>query len=386
MTRFILAVAALSFGATVLAQTPAAPPAPPAPTAPSPSAQFWAISETRIASVPARIAFPRRAGVVSARRYQEFSHEGEGIDNAIQYQSDDRAVYATVYVYYPGLPHAGLAAFATDHGLRSEPQFSVAGSEMRVVDAGGRPGVAIRADYSRYRDNNVSSAAWIKAGRWIVKLRVSGAETRRADVMAAMDALLRDIEFGAANPPYPAAPLTIRDCPAGSGDAPARIMPEPPAVELAAQGLLATFDGGGIAANDESNRQANLPSRLPERFCRTVLTTRSRSVPILRAEPGEALSIDGRTMLIVSLSDSGTLFELVKADNLGGYVLLYHEVGRTTVLVRYDGVPSDAQIVEILDTPNHPATRMMVPVELRPNRGPSMYLPNPRESARQPQT
>jgi hypothetical protein len=377
---WLAAAAALTLcGSAALAQTPPpgpapAPPAPPAAPARS-SADFWAISDTRIASVPARIAFPRRAGAVEAYRHQEFSHEGEGIDNAVQYRSADGAVYATVYVYYPGLAHSGLAAFATDLGLRATPQFAVTGGEMRVVDAGGRTGVAIRADYSRYRGDETSSAAWIKTGRWIIKFRVSGPEARRAEVMAAMDALLRDVQFGVANPPYPAAPLTISDCPAGSGTATARILPEPPAAELAAQGMLATFDGGGLIARDAQNRQSFLPSRLPERFCRTVLTTRGGTRTILRAEPGEARSIDGRTMLIIAISDSGRLLELVKADNLGGHVLLHHEIGRTTVLVRYDGVPSNAQIVDMLDRPNHPAMRVVVPVDLRPDTGPRIHLP-----------
>jgi hypothetical protein len=392
MTRPVLAfAAALALCApAALAQSPAQSPAqPPAPA--RSSTDFWVVSDTRIASVPARIAFPRRAGVVEAQRHLEFTHQGEGLDNAVQYRSADQAVYATVYVYYPGLAHAGLAAFATDHGLRTQPQFAATGGEMRVVDAGGRTRVAIRADYSRYRGDQASSAAWIKAGRWIVKFRVSGPEARRAEVMAAMDALLRDVQFGVANPPYPAAPLAIADCPAGSGTATARILPDPPHAELAAQGLLATFDGGGIPATEDGPdgqaRRRDLPSRLPERFCRTLITTPDGPVPILRAEPGEARSIDGRTMLIISVSDTGEAFELVKADNLGGHVLLHHEIGRTTVLVRYDGVPSDAQITEMLNTRNHPATRVLVPVDLRPNEGPRMYLPGPpRSSAPAPQS
>lgn len=378
MIRMLLAIgAALSLGTAAVAQAPAAPaPAQPATPA-SPSAQFWAVSDSQIASIPARIAFPLRAGLVSARRHQEFSHEGEGIDNAIQYNSDDRAIYATVYVYYPGLPHAGLAAFATDHVLRTHPELGGQGGEMRVVDAGGRTGVAIRADYSQYRGDNSSSAAWIKTGRWLIKFRVSGPTSRRADVFAAMDALLRDVQFGAVNRPYPAAPVAVTDCPAGTGATPARMLPDVPAAEVAAHGFLATFDGGGIEGRDESDggRPTILPSRVPERMCRTLITVNDGQVPVLHGEPGERRSVDGRTMLVVTLGDSGTMFELIKADNLGGYVLLHHEVGRTTVLVRFDGVPSDAQIAEMLTTAEHPATRILVPVDLRPNRGPRMYLP-----------
>lgn len=386
MIRGLLAFIAFWLGAAAAGQTP--PPAPsPAPAPPSPSAQFWVVSDTQVASVPARIAFPLQAGVVTVRRHQEFSHEGQGIDNALQYQSEDRAVFATVYAYLPGLAHSGLAAFATDHGIRTESP-AVRGGELRIADAGGRTGVALRAEYSGFRGDLVSSAAWIKTGRWIVKFRVSGPAARRADVIAAMDALLRDLQFGAANRPYPAAPVAIADCPPRTDSAPAGLLPQVAQAELAAHGFLATLDGGGIeGTDDDSGEPVILPSRVPERMCRTVVTVGDVRVPILHGEPGESRSVDGRTMLIVSLSDSGAAFELVKADNLGGHVLLHHEIGRTTMLARFDGVPSDAQIVEMMTTPNHPATRITVPVEFRPGTGPRMYLPpTPPENARQPQT
>jgi len=381
MIRSMFCLAAALFIGTAAAAQPAAP------TPPRPSPDLWAISETRIASIPARIAFPIRAGELTAQRHLEFSNQGEGIDNGIQYRSADGAIIGTVYVYYPGLPHAGLAAFATDNAIHVNSQSAVRAGPARIVAAGGVEGVAIRTDYSGYRGDNASIAAFVKAGRWIVKFRVTGPTARRGDIEAAVEALLRGVEFGRANPPLAAAQLRIEDCPADAGRDAATVLPDPPAVELAAQGFLATLDGGGIEATDESGSPIILPSRLPQEFCRATLATRQAGqVPLLRALPGEARSVDGRTVLIASLSDSGMALEVVHAPNLGGYLLLWHEVGGTTILGRFSGVPSDAQMAEIIDNPQSAVARPRVPVRLRPNRGPEMYLPGVPPEAAQPRT
>ena len=216
MNRLSIGIVALLLAPAPLAAQPAQPQQPAAPTpapatpAPAPGSEQWLIGDTRIASVPARIVFPRNAGVLDAYNPMEFSHEGEGIDNAIQYRSADRAIIGTVYIYYPGLPHSGLSAFATEEVMRQMSQTPLTGGEMRIVAAGGVEGVAIRADYAGFMEGMASSAAFIKTGRWIIKLRVSGPEARRAEVDAAMAALLAGITFGRANPPRRATVLTDR--------------------------------------------------------------------------------------------------------------------------------------------------------------------------------
>lgn len=369
--KFILAALALAFGAPQVSAQ-----AKPETSAPAPQAeQFWAISGTRAALVPARIAFPLRIGTLEAYRTQEFSHEGEGVDNAIQYRSSDEQVFVTVYVYYPGLPHAGLAAFATDNFIRASEPATRISTPMRLVNAGGVEGAAIRIDYANYR-GMASSAAFLKAGRWIVKFRASGPEARRAEVEGALAALLRDVQFGAANPSMAPHPLTVADCPAGAGQTQAHMLPDPPGAELAAHGLLATFDGGGNAATDQgSHARRDLPPRIPDRLCLSHIRIGERDLPLLRGEAGEALSVDGRTRVLLPLNDAGVALEVVHAANLHRYLVLYHEIGATSLLGGYDGVPSDSQLAEILAGGGSEANRIRVPVRFRPNQGPEMALP-----------
>lgn len=356
------------------------------PRQPAEQSERWMVSDQRILLVPARIAFPRSAGVLTANRHVEFSHQGEAVDNGIQYRSPDGAIIGTVYIYYPGLPHGGIAAFATDQAIRHSSSSVVSGGATRITSAGGIEGTAIRADYENYRDGMASSAAFVKAGRWIVKFRVTGPEARRAEVQSAMQALLNGVEFGRASQPRPAAPIAVGDCPSGSGERRANLLADPAAGEIAAHAFLATFDGAGIEATDESGARNDLPARVPADFCLSSrVDTRGGAVPILRAADGPPLSVEGRTVLVAVLSDSGILLEVVHAENLGRYVLLFHEVGRTTLLGGFDGVPSDAQISEIIDNPASDAARPRVPVVFRPGEGPRIYLPSqPNEEASQP--
>jgi len=363
----------LLIGITLIAsaQTVAAP-APGAPAAP----QDWLVGDTRVASVAARIAFPRRPGTLTATRTQEFSHPGEHIDSAIQYASADNQVFATVYVYYPGLPHAGLAAFVTDYTIRTNEPATRIVTPMRLVAAGGLPDAAIRIDYDHYRGNLATSAAFIKAGRWIIKFRVSGPEGRRAEVEDAMAALLQQVEFGVQNPVMAPHPVTVDPCPPGRGAAAARALPDPAGAEIAAPAFLATFDGGGTLATERSGgARRDLPPRVPDRLCLDSLRVGDHRFGLLRGEAGEPISVDGRTMLVVMIADNGTALEVVHARNLHRYIALYHELGATNLMGGYDGVPSDAQLAEILGGGANEANRIRVPVRFRPDRGPEMFLP-----------
>jgi hypothetical protein len=335
----------------------------------------WQVSDDEIRLVSGNIAFPRRAGVTSANRTSEFSRQGEGLDNGLQYQSSDEAVFATVYAYYPGLAHSGLSAVATDQALRSNSNTELTGGDARVVAAGGIEGAAIRRDYGRYRGNLASSAAFIKVDRWLVKLRVSGPAERQAEVFAAMDALLAGVRFSVPAQVRPAAPIAVADCPRGSGNGTARLLPDPVGAEMAAHVFLGTFDGGGPAATENGARR-DLPSRVPAEMC---MSRRARignsTVPILRTTSPAELGIAGQTRLVAFLNDAGGMIEIVYAENLRRHWMLRHGMGETAFLGSYDGVPSDDQILAILSNRNPDESRVRAVVRMTPDGRTQMHLP-----------
>jgi hypothetical protein len=308
---------------------------------------------------------------------RDFSNPESGIDSSLHYRSADNQVTGTVYVYLPGLAHPGLAAYATEQGLRANSNTPVRLVRSGLVRAGNVDNAAVRADYENYRGGYSSSAAFIHTGRWMIKIRVSAPDGRRAEVDAAMEALLGGIRFGRQNPPGAASPIAVADCPAGAGRQDARPLPDPAGAEIAAHAMLATFDGAGILGTDEAGRRADLPSRVPPELCLSSrIGVGQGQVPILRAADGPPISVDGRTRLVALISDSGTWLEVVHAANLGRYLMLFHQVGSTSLLGGYDGVPSDRQIADLLSNPQSEAGRVRVPVTFRPDGRTEMHLPD----------
>ena len=338
-----LALVALPVSAAPAPQPPSPPQRQQLPEAP---ASIWRPAEDHVTFIAANFDVPRAAGAVRFTRSFEFSHPGQGIDSGLQFESPDRQVFATIYVYYPGLPHAGLTAFATDWIIHSQSQ-NLRELGMRVVAAGGHDGVAIRGDYAGFRDGLASSASFVKIGRWIVKLRVSGPEARRPEVEATMAALLDGLRFNGPMQPRPATPLDLVDCP-DAPVAPAHQLPESQA-QVMEDGLTAIMDGAGEEAVDPKGHHLDpLPPRLGLHWCRPVILRIGNSSPhLLRAAGSGGSGFGGRTVMVTPVNDAGTTFEQVETNN-HHFVLLYHIIGTTAVLGTYDGPLADAQMADII--------------------------------------
>lgn len=355
---------------------------------PEAAAGLWTRADGRIRFATARISLPLRAGAAQFRRTAEFSHRGEGLDSGLQYWTDDRQVFATVYVYYPGLAHAGLSAFATDNAIQVQSGRNLRALGSRLVAAGGRDGMAIRMDYAGFRDGMASSAAFIKAGRWIVKLRVSGPEARRADVEAAMTALLDGLRFEGEIVPRAPVPLEIADCPAPAAARAARLRSSNN--DALPELLIGSFDAAGNEARHEQDgRMEVLPPRFGAHWC---LSTRARIgdsvVPILRADPGHPAeaAVDGRSVLAAILSDSGTVIEVVEALTPRRFIMLYHQIGAVSLLGAYDSPPSDEQIADIISGADRDGQRIRANIRLRANGNSEMEIPPPDTPAATPQS
>lgn len=360
-----------------LAMVPAAAVAKPAPSAANAQQNtLWVQSGESILLKKAGIALPSKPGGLSISGTKEFSHEGEGVDAAVQYSSPDEQVYATAYLFYPGLAHTGLAAWATDNAIRTGSPSPVGGGEMRIANAAGVRNGAVRADYSNYRNGQASSAAFFKAGHWVVKLRVSGPEARKQDVESAMAALLDGIQVPKATTVYPASPLSIAPCPNGEGSSGARMLADLAAGEKLAEAFLGTFDGAGIEAKVDGTPETTvLPSRVPPAFCRSDrVVVGDAQIPVLRSVDAAPEAVDGRTRLIVILSDSGSMLELVHLPSFNRYVLLHHDIGGTAILSGWDGVPSDAQIAGWFSGADKEATRTRAIVRHSPGKADSIEI------------
>ncbi|HEX8513428.1 MAG TPA: hypothetical protein VF688_10025 [Allosphingosinicella sp.] len=339
---------------------------------PAPASDFWTVSEQRLIFRPAQLSVPRSAAGVEYFETSEFSRKGEGLDTAIKYRSADQKIFATLYVYYPSFAHTGVQAIATDQAIRGgtrSPGIRALGTG--VAPAGGKPGVAVTADYDNYLGENYTKAAFLKAGRWMLKLRVTGPESRSAEVGTVMKALLDGLRFEGEAQPRPATPIAAGQCAStdrpdaavttGGGDATAIAMSDAdgaPAVKAAR--------GGGKA----------FPARVGRDWCRTLLQVGTQRTAVLQAtgKGGPARGLDGDSALLVLYSDSGGVLEVVRLAKERKYILLHHDIGEVKVLDSYDAMPSLAQIGRLFTDP----TGIRVRIRLKPDGTSEVQLPGAR--------
>ncbi|HET9638853.1 MAG TPA: hypothetical protein VFP12_06570 [Allosphingosinicella sp.] len=338
--KVLLAAILIGTALPAFAQDPA-----PAPAAPAPADEYWKVSGERLSFAPAKLSVPRRVAGAEYFETREFSHEGEGVDTAVKYRSADQKVVATLYVYYPSLAHSGVQAIATDQAIRasSKPQ-TVRALGTAVASAAGKPGVAVTADYDHYLGGLASKAAFIKAGRWMLKLRVSGPEARSAEVASVMTALLDGLRFEGEVQPHSAQPISAGEC--ATTDRPdAKAVTDGDGAE--ADATLATLDAAGQpAAGASSGKRKPLPARIGRDWCRTSLQVGDNRVTVLQStgKGGPRGGLVGDSALLVLIGDAGGVIEVVRLAKEKKYLLVHHAIAEAEVLGRYDGFPSLAQI------------------------------------------
>lgn len=356
--RFMMLVAALAtgIGSPVMAAEPA------------PANAFWQVSNERLSFKPAQLSVPRRAAGAEYFETTEFSHNGEGVDTAIKYRSADQSILATLYVYYPSFSHAGVQSIATDQAIRGNarsPQIRALGSG--VAAAAGKPGLALTADYENYLGDNYSKAAFVKADRWMLKVRVTGPETRKSEVDAVMKALLDGLRFEGKVQPLAAAPIAAGQC--KPGDRPAATIVAGGGGEAASVGIL---DAAGQRADNARPGDNRLYlGRVGRNWCQTLLQVGDRKTAVLEAT-GKAGSEDSSALLFL-YSDSGGVLEVVRLAKERKYVLLHHDIAEVKVLESYDRLPSRAQIARLFS--GTAPTNIRARVRLKPDAAAQIELP-----------
>lgn len=96
----------------------------------APAAPLWTVAADRHELVPARTSLLRTAGTLTVA--QASDSRPDGGDSNLLYRSEDGDIIATAYLYYPGLAHSGLSAYATDRGIRANSRSPVEGSAPRM--------------------------------------------------------------------------------------------------------------------------------------------------------------------------------------------------------------------------------------------------------------
>jgi hypothetical protein len=334
---------------------------------------LWTRADGRLRFVAGRISVPDRAAALTLTRATGSANYPAGLDNAALYESADGQVRATVYIYAPNLAHAGLGAYATDTFMRAHPRLSPRRLGSRLTGAGGQDGAAIRIDYANYLGDHASIAAFLKVDRWIVKLRVTGPEARRAEVEAAMTAFLDGIRLENGQRARPPEPLDPRACPAAASRA-AALLPST-TEDTAEEGMIGTVEHDGQAR--ESDGAGLLTPRFGTAWCLSRMASSGEvRLPILRSlMPGDGRR--QRSVLVVLLSDSGRMLEVVDTRRRGRFVVFIHRIGRSELRGAYDGIPTDDQILEILTGNDRPRSPVRAIVERVANGNATVTINRP---------
>lgn len=301
--------AALAFAAPVVAQA-------------ADEKEAWTATGDALRADAAGIALPQTVAGLSLSKSGEVSNGGEGIDNYAQYLSEDGAIQATLYVYLPSYADASLAAYMTDRAIMERFGSRTRRTAYAPASVADEAQGAIRAVYDDAAEGALTTAAgFVHAGRWIVKLRITGPTERRTEVLAGLDGMLKGLRFDQPGSIHATVPARFSACPSDDA-ADAR---------LTVQTAVAPTD---IA----------LPREGREPLCvRGQVRTAQGSYEMLQ-QPGVR-----NGAVIVPLDDAGTLLAFDPATTGKGYQLSIHSVGQTDLYGVYDKVPSPAQIAKILD-------------------------------------
>ncbi|MBV2147141.1 hypothetical protein KRZ98_02405 [Sphingobium sp. AS12] len=287
-------------------------------------AEAWTPTETAIRATTAGISLPQTIASLSLTKSGEASNGGRAVDNYAQYLSEDGAIQATLYVYLPTYADASLAAYMTDKAIMERFGSRTRRTAYASAPVAGKADSAIRAVYDDAADGALTTAAgFVHAGRWIVKIRVTGPTERRADVLAGLDGMLAGLALDDPASLHTTGPARFDSCPAADTH----------------EARLTKDDAATAAPQD-----VRIPREGKDALCvRGTVTTADGRYDMLQ----QAGRSDGA--IIVPVDDSGTVLAFDPAAQGKGYKLSIHMVGQTDLYGVYDRVPSPRQIAAILD-------------------------------------
>ncbi|MEN2791731.1 hypothetical protein ABC974_19020 [Sphingomonas oligophenolica] len=323
----------------------------------SPDDGAWKVKGDFAMVTTGGIAVPVKAGSVSLSQTGEASQKGKGVDNIAQYESEDRKVFATIYIFYATYADTALATWATDRAIHERFGPNLILVSDTIVAAGGVPQAATRRLYDKAElepgKPMVTAAGFVRAGRWMIAVRVSGPAGRRPEVEGAFDALLSGMRFDGKDRPMPAAPLKLAaTCPA-SDEKPARFLGDKASGSNA---LFSSLTGGSITVKDVAKgtvTEQAPPLAFPHNGTSTLCIRGKIAAGGAQWDVLAPASADDGQIALVLLDDAGGTVAvepllLLDKDMGKGFVVKRYGIGVVDVLGSFDKMPNLAQLGAIV--------------------------------------
>jgi hypothetical protein len=263
----------------------------------------------------------------------------EGVDDVAQYASADQALSGTIFIYFPTLPDTGLTFLATDETIRRRFGPATKIADDRLVSVAGVANAGRRIVYSGASDGlRATDAMFIRAGSWILVLRVSGPASRAGEVAAALDAMAAGLSF-AKDPPLPAHVIQTEPCPdAGRPDAG---LAKPTGSEALASALIVA--AGGFQ-DEQRKALPDMFGRVPNRLCLARSGTHGTAVVLTYRTVGKPSGLFAPRLFNL-VGDAGIIIEVTAAPKSPErLVALRNAIGRATAYGVFLGEPNLAQL------------------------------------------
>jgi hypothetical protein len=338
MRRTLIAAIAMSGCAAAIAQQ-------------APDAGAWVVRGDRATVTVSGISLPIKAGSTSLVRTMEASQKGKGLDNVAQYQSADSAVQATVYIFYSTYADTALATWATDRAIRQRygPDVTLVSDAVSAV--AGVKDAATRRIYDKAMltvgQPVVTAASFIRAGSWLVGLRVTGPADRRDEVESALDAFLSGAQFGK-ELPMRSMPLRIAPPCAPGPEKPAKYLS---AKNAAGMAFFSSLIGGSMALADKDTdtiEKEPQPLAFPGNGASPLCVRGTIVSGEVRNDILQPANNDDGQIMLVPIDDAGGILAIEPALLGDGFVVKRYGIASTEVMGSFKTVPSVEQIGAIL--------------------------------------
>ncbi|WP_070151290.1 hypothetical protein [Sphingobium phenoxybenzoativorans] len=296
----------------------------------------WRVDADSLRVTAAGIAIPQSAGNLSLIKSGEISDQGAGLDNYAQFASADGVVQATAYIYMPSYADAAISSYMTDKAIHERFGPDTRRTAFDVTSAGQHSNTAIRSVYSGADGQLVTEAAFIHAGRWMIKLRVTGPTERMQDVNSGMNSLLAGLRFEGDASPRPAMARQIASCPMADGP------------------------GAHVVADRSSGAAGMTDLPFPRDGEDNVCVRGTVQVGDASYDMLQAVGSGDASPVLIPLDDAGKIMRFDRLPAGGGYRLSVHQVGRTDVYSAYDRLPTTKQIAAIIDGSDRKGATMLL--------------------------
>ena len=300
------------------------------------------------------ISVPLKAG--SLTNFALRDANGDGADVAAQYDTPDGKILGTIFLYAPTYPDPGLTFLATDESIRRRFGSTAQKIEDELVPVSGVPNAGRKVVYTGIADRKLSgdpdgriysAAAFVRAGPWMVKVRVSGPISRSAEIGQNLDSLLSGLQLGDKVRPLPQARIEVSECTATAERPQIRIL-HPQSGE--ALGLMIALDP--VVQDEKGVATSNPIASQIGGLCREAVEVRDdialQTFRVTSASPGQF-----QPRRVMLYGDAGImLLAFEHSENPGQYFLSRHSIGRSFLFGRTTAMPSEAELKSLLFNPD----------------------------------